>query len=383
VDALGLIDTSATGLELRIALSVIVLSLVGIVFTLSVYYRQTVLKMFDSRVKRVALFLGSVMGIGFTAALLVLVWDVSEPVIHMYAQEIQTSVIVRLFVTVFVLITTYLCTGVLDSLTQRIVQEDGRQVVDEHRREVIFRVSQLVLYILVLIALLNYWNINIGSILIGAGALAALVGFSARQTMSAALAGVVLLFSRPFKVGDWIEVNGTEGTVRRITIVNTILHTPNDEEVVIPNDVISEETIYNKNKSGKLRLAFDVGVAYGTDLDRAIQIAEESVEDCTIVADVPGTQAHVETFGDSSVVIRIYFWIRRPTPRRRTAARSNTQKAIKEAFDEHEIEIPFPQRDVTYSKPQPVESRPSESTQLSDELPTEQPPTPEESAPQQ
>lgn len=256
----------------------------------------------------------------------------------------------RLIISVITLVTTYIGTLALDSVTQKMVEEDGRQVVDEHRREVIFRILQLILYSFVLIALLNYWNVDIRSILIGAGALAAIIGLSARHTLSAALAGIVLLFSRPFKVGDWIEVGDNEGTVRRITIVNTILHTPNDEQVVIPNDVISEKTIKNKNNTNKLRIPINVEIAYNDDVNEVLQIAEQTVKKSDIVADVPEPKAHIEEFGESGVKIRIFIWIKRPTPRRRTVAKATGYKRIKESFDNEKITIPYPRRKIDLSQ---------------------------------
>lgn len=348
---ISILEPSATGIELRIALSVIAISLLGIFLTLVGYYRHSLLRVCDTRVRRVLLLFSNIACIGVVLGFFILIWDVSEPVLHLYAQRVQTNVVVRVFVTVTIIVITYLGTDALDTLTRRIVQEDGRQVVDEHRREVIFRVNQLILYIFVGFALLNYWDVDIGSILVGAGALAAIIGLSARHTMSAALAGIILLFSRPFKVGDWIEVDGDEGTVHRITIMNTILQTPDSEEVVIPNDVISQQTVINKNNTGKLRLAFDVGVEYGINLDNATELAEEAIKDCNIVADVPGPKARVKTFDDSSVIIRVYYWIRSPTPARRTTSKSNTQTAIKQVFDKNDIDIPFPQQDITYYTP--------------------------------
>lgn len=261
--------------------------------------------------------------------------------------DIQSSVPARVILTVLIFILTYISTIALDITTQRMVEKEGKQVIDDHRREVIFRILQLTMYIFVAIGMLNYWNINIRSILIGAGALAAIIGLSARHTLSAALAGIVLLFSRPFKVGDWIQVGETEGTVRRITIVNTIMQTPKDEQVVIPNDVIGKKTIKNKTNSDKLRVSVDVEVAYEEETDTVLNLAEDSVLSCDIIADVPEPTAHLEEFNSSGFLVKLHFWIRRPTPRRKTVSKANVNKIIKDAFDEEDIEIPYPKRNIT------------------------------------
>lgn len=260
--------------------------------------------------------------------------------------DIRGSVPVRVVLTVFTFLLTYVSTVALDVATQKMVEKEGKQVVDDHRREVIFRILQLIMYIFVAIGVLNYWQVNIRSILIGAGALAAIIGLSARHTLSAALAGIVLLFSRPFKVGDWIQVGETEGTVRRITIVNTIMQTPKDEQVVIPNDVIGKKTIKNKTNSDKLRVSVNVEVAYEENTDEVLRLAENSVSNCDIIADVPEPTAHVKNFNNSGFVVKLHFWIRRPTPRRRTVSKANVNKIIKDTFDDEGIEIPYPKRDI-------------------------------------
>lgn len=266
----------------------------------------------------------------------------------------------QLVATVITLIMTYIGTLVLDSITQRMVEEDGRQVVDEHRREIIFRIFQLILYAFVTIALLNYWDVDIRNILIGAGTLAAIIGLSARHTLSAALAGIVLLFSRPFKVGDWISVGDTEGTVRRITIVNTILQTPNDEQVVIPNDVISERKIKNKNKTNKLRIPIDIEVSYEDNVDNVLKITEDAVLESDIAADIPEPKAHIESFKDSGIKLRVFMWIKKPTPRRRTVAKATAYKNIKEEFDNRGISVPYPRRKIEVSDFERVEDEKQE-----------------------
>lgn len=271
-----------------------------------------------------------------------------EQLSYIESLKIRESVPVHVIGTVGILILTYVSTIALDSATQKMVEEDGKQVVDEHRREVIFRIMQLTVYAFVAIGILNYWNIDIRNILIGAGALAAIIGLSARHTLSAALAGIILLFSRPFKVGDWIEVGETEGTVRRITIINTILQTPRDEQVVIPNDVIGERTIKNKNKTDKLRVSVQVEAAYEEDSDEVLKIAENSVTSCDIIADIPEPTAHIESFQNSGILVDLHFWIRKPTPRRRTVAMANANKIIKDSFDKNNIEIPYPKRDLNH-----------------------------------
>lgn len=333
-------------LMMRVGATILFLSALALVIRYLRSQRKRVLDTFDTRIKRVGLLfiiIGTII-VDFTS--IAIVWGVSDTVIDTVTSKVKGNVVVKTLTTIIVLILTYLSTGVLDSATSRIFTEDGTQVVDEHRREVIFRVSQITMYLLVGIAVFEYWDVDIGSVLIGAGALAAIIGLSARHTLNSVLAGTVLLFSRPFKVGDWISVDDEEGTVKRITIVNTILKTPDDEEVVIPNDVISEQKISNKSKSNKVRLSVDVGVPYTCDVDEATRIIESAVKQCQIVTEIPECSARVVSFEDSSVLIRAQFWIREPSPRRRTTSKSMVRKYIKKSLESEDIHIPYPQREV-------------------------------------
>lgn len=280
----------------------------------------------------------------------------------MTLEWMKTSILAKLVVTVGILALTYVSTIALDKLTKRMLKEDGRQVVDEHRREVVFRIVQVILYVLVIFTILDYWNLDIRGILLGAGALAAIVGLSAKQTLSSALAGLVLLFSRPFKVGDWIQIEDTEGTVRRITIVNTILTTPRDEEVVIPNDTISDKKIRNKTKTNKLRLSAKVMSSYECDVQKSLTIAERKVSECDIVSDVPEPRSQVEEFADSGIQMRILFWIEKPTPRRRNVCRSIVMKKVRESFDNSDdVRIPYQTTKIKFSGDEESDSPTSEN----------------------
>lgn len=331
---------------IRIGMTILFLSILTLIIGYIWIERDRILSYFNTRIRRVFLFLIILATIGTDLSLVALIWGASDAVLDTVTSRIRSNVIVKTLTTIAILILTYLSTGILDSATSRLFTKDGTQVVDEHRREVIFRVTQITLYLLVCIGIFKYWNIDIGSVLIGAGALAAIIGLSARHTLNSVLAGTVLLFSRPFKVGDWICVGGEEGTVKRITIVNTILKTPSDEEVVIPNDVISEQKISNKTKSDKIRLSVDVGISYDADIDRITKIIESSAKKCKIVTDVPECSARVTSFDDSSVLISAQFWIREPSPRRRTTAKSVVRRHIKKGLEEENVDIPFPQRDI-------------------------------------
>ena len=217
----------------------------------------------------------------------------------------------------------------------------------EHQEEILLRVGQVTIFVTVGATIFAVWRVNIGGLLVGAGFLGIVVGFAARQTLGSLIAGFVLMFSRPFTIGDWVVIDDEEGIVTDITIFNTRLENFDGEFVVIPNDRVSDSAITNRSRKGLLRLTMDVGVDYDTDIDAAKDLAREAMSGVSDVVDSPPPQVIPKSFGNSAVVLELRFWIDHPTPPRKWRAVSAVVRAVKTAFDEEGIDIPFPQRTLT------------------------------------
>jgi small-conductance mechanosensitive channel len=224
---------------------------------------------------------------------------------------------------------------------------DGSDRITQHQEEIILRVGQVVIVVTVLASALTLWGVNLSGLLVGAGFLGIVVGMAARQTLGALIAGFVLMFSRPFTIGDWVEVGDNEGIVTDITIFNTRVENFDGEFVVIPNDRVADQAITNRSQKGLLRLTLDVGVDYETDIEWAQDVARSAMTDVKHVIDSPPPHVVLKNFGDSAVVMELRFWIDHPTPPRKWRAISAVVREIKTAFDSEGIEIPFPQRTLS------------------------------------
>ena len=205
----------------------------------------------------------------------------------------------------------------------------------------------MALILVVVVAVFSIWGIDIGSLLVGAGFLGVVVGLAARQTLGSLLAGFVLMFSRPFEIGDWVEIGDQEGIVTQITIMNTIMRNFDGEHVVIPNDNVANQAITNRSRDGKLRIHLEVGIDYEDDPEHAKNIAREAVEGVKMVENNPKPQVFPVAFGGSAVTMDIRFWIAPPTPQRRWHATAGVVESVKERFATESISIPFPQRTVS------------------------------------
>ncbi|MFB6304984.1 MAG: mechanosensitive ion channel family protein [Haloferacaceae archaeon] len=283
---------------------------------------------------------------------LVGVWGLLAPLVDAYADLGLESLWGRLVLVGVLVGTAY---ALVDFVGRAIDETVGRRDdVSEHQREILYRLTQVTIYALVGLTVLTLFTNDPSSLLVGAGFLGIVVGMAARQTLGAVLAGFVLMFSRPFEIGDWVEIGDNEGIVTGITIVNTRLQTFDGEHVMLPNDEVSSQSIVNRTRKGRLRLEVEVGVDYDADPTRAADVALEAVRGLDEILTVPTPQVVVKRFGDSSVVLGVRVWIGDPSARRKWRARTAVVSAVHEAFAAEDIAIPFPQRELSARDGEPV-----------------------------
>jgi small conductance mechanosensitive channel len=286
------------------------------------------------------------VGLAFATALLVLlVWGQYDLVVStVTALTLSVPILARIGITIGLFGLTWVAVDVLDSWLDHVTERS--QDFTKHQEEIAFRVLQIVLFGAVSLAALTMWGVDLSGMLVGAGFLGIVVGIAAQQTLGSLLAGFVLMFSRPFEIGDWVEIGEEEGIVTDITIVNTRMENFDGEFVVLPNDMVSNSTIINRTKKGRLRLTVEVGIDYEADPERAQELAVEALSDVDQLLSVPRPVAVTSYFGDSAIVLELRFWIGKPSARRRAKARSAAVRAVKEAYAREEIKIPFPQREL-------------------------------------
>ncbi|MFB6095823.1 MAG: mechanosensitive ion channel family protein [Haloferacaceae archaeon] len=279
------------------------------------------------------------------AGALVVVWRATPQVLLvMDVLNFTRTDLIKLALSVALLAGSYTLTRATKRVIRRLATDRG--AISRHQQEVAHHLVQIGIFLVVFFAILSLWKVPIGNLLLGAGFLGVVVGLAARQTLGAVLAGFVVLFSRPFELGDWIEVADREGIVQDISIVNTELKTFDDEVVMIPNDIVTATEVVNRSRSGRYRTHVDVGVDYDTDLDVAAGVAEDVLADAELPMEKPTPHVVLTEFGDSAVGLRLRFWISNPTAGREWRAKTEVIQGVKEAFEAEGIEIPFPQREL-------------------------------------
>ena len=285
-----------------------------------------------------------------TVLSLLIVWgqvDIAWFVIGLLESAVPT--ITRIAITALLLILAALGNNVLQDVITEFTTDTSH--ITAHQEQILTRVAQVALIVVVGIGILSVWRIEIGGILVGAGFLGIVVGMAARQTLGSLIAGFVLMFARPFEIGDWVSVGDNEGIVTKITIMNTHLRNFDGEHVVIPNDNVADRAVTNRSRDGKLRVHVEVGVDYDADPTRAAAVAAEAVKEAKMVDGNPNPQVFPVSFGGSAVDLDIRFWISPPTPQRRWRATASVIEEVKARFDTESIDIPFPQRTVGHREP--------------------------------
>jgi len=280
--------------------------------------------------------------VGATTGALVVVWNAAGPIAAELEAVTQDELLGgRIVVSVLLGSTAYGLTRIVRRVLDR---ERVVDVTTAHRRQVVYHVVQVTVFVVSGLLVLAVWEVNLGNLLLGAGVLGVVIGLAARETLGAVIAGFILLFARPFTVGDWVVIAQREGTVENITIFNTRLRTVDGEQVTIPNDRVASEEVVNRTREGRLRETVEVGVDYETDVEGAIAVAERAMHETDHVMKTPAPRAVGKGFGDSAVVLELRFWVSDPSAARVWRARTAVVKSVKTAFAEADIEIPFPQR---------------------------------------
>ena len=178
-----------------------------------------------------------------------------------------------------------------------------------------------------------------------AGALGVGIGFGLQNVVNNFISGIILLFERPIQVNDIAQVDNLLGTVKEVGVRSTVIRTPDGAEVIVPNADFISKSVVNWTKSDRRRRAeIDVGVAYGTDPDRVIEILEAAARNNDEVLKEPDAFAIFTGFGDSALNFRLYVWL--ADVANLLNAPSAIRAEILRALDKAGIEIPFPQRDI-------------------------------------
>ncbi len=217
----------------------------------------------------------------------------------------------------------------------------------------ILSMLNVLLYVVLGMTVLQVFGVPTTSILAAFSVIGLAISLSIQNSFANVAGGVILLFTKPFEVGDYIMFEDVEGTVDRISIMTTKIMTFDNKSIYIPNGNLTQDKITNFTSAGTRRLDLLVSISYHNDFRQAIRLIEGLIQkEALILKDQEGKEPVVRMMehGASAIVLTVKVWVNTddywPT-------RYNLLENIKETFDEHDISIPFNQMEIVLRKDEP------------------------------
>jgi small conductance mechanosensitive channel len=219
----------------------------------------------------------------------------------------------------------------------------NRSKVDQSLNSFLCSLVAILLKVLVYITALSVLGVEMTSFVAILGAAGLAVGLALSGTLQNFAGGVMILFFKYFKIGDFIEAQGYMGTVKEIQIFVTILTTPDNKTIVLPNGPLSTGSLTNFSTQPQRRVDWTFGIGYGDDVDKAYEVLGKLIADDDRILKDPEPFMAVSALADSSVNIVVRVWVNAADY---WGVHFRMNEMVYKTFDKEGLSIPFPQRDV-------------------------------------
>lgn len=228
----------------------------------------------------------------------------------------------------------------INKLTHKIGRLLALRNADLALQGFVVSIANIVLKIMLVVSVASMIGVETTSFVAAIAGATLAIGMALQGSLANFAGGVLILLFRPFRIGDWIEAQGTSGTVDSIQIFHTVLRTGDNKTVIVPNGILSNGIITNTNRQPTRKVVFDVGVDYEADLQKAREVLLELAKDPRVLAD-PAAAAVVSTLGDSSITVSLRCWTK-------TSDYWDVvfmfNELARDRLKAANIDIPFPQR---------------------------------------
>ena len=259
-------------------------------------------------------------------------------------KEFATLYGIKIIGAIAILILGRIVVGILAGVVRRVMKKGD---VDETLTKFVVSLTRIALMAFVIIAAISTLGVQTTSFVAIIGAAGLAIGFALQGSLSNFASGVMLIIFRPFRAGDFVEAGGTSGAVEAIHIFNTILKTPDNKKVIIPNSKVTGDSIINYSAKDERRVDLVFGIGYDDDIKKAKNTLEQIVSGHELVLKDPAPTVAVSELADSSVNFVVRPWVK--TADYWSVYFDLTEK-VKLTFDEQGISIPYPQTDVHLHK---------------------------------
>lgn len=256
--------------------------------------------------------------------------------------KIVTDLLVRysfqVLAAVAILFVGFLCARVVGRFIERSL---GRTTIDLHLQRLLVRAGKALVLLFTAILALDKFGVQVTALVAGISVAGVAAGFAVQGVLGNLAAGLSIMLSRHFRIGDYIEIGTVKGQVQSIDLSMTVLRTLEDARVIVPNRKIVGEIIHNY--SGERRVTLNVQVGYDTDLDRALRTVREVLAENQRVLKNPPPDVGITRLADSGIQITLRPWCK---AEQFWPVHHEVYRALLDRFRQQGIEIPFPQREV-------------------------------------
>lgn len=228
-----------------------------------------------------------------------------------------------------------------------IVRRLAKRGVNADAIHLIQRLFYVIIIIIMVITTLDFLNVPITAFAFLSGAVAIGFGFGAQNIINNFISGWILMWEKPIRIGDSLEVDGAKGIVESINTRSTRIRRSDGVHMLIPNSKLLENTVVNWTLMDKVtRSSVRVGVAYGSDCRKVAELILQATVSHSQVMSEPKPTVIFDDFGDNALIFEVYFWMHASIDGELRIVRSELRFAIDELFAKNEIVIAYPQRDV-------------------------------------
>ncbi|MCP4704536.1 MAG: mechanosensitive ion channel [candidate division Zixibacteria bacterium] len=230
--------------------------------------------------------------------------------------------------------------GIITGIVKRIMKKSN---TDETLVKFLVSLTRTALLMILFIAVLNQLGVQTTSFVAIIGAVGLAIGFALQGSLANFASGVLLIAFRPFKAGDFVEAGGTVGVIEEISMFSTIMKTPDNKKIIIPNSNITGGNITNYSAKETRRVDMVFGIGYDDDIKKAKQLLEKIVSEDERILKDPAPVVAVSELADSSVNFVVRPWVKSSDY---WGVYWDLMEKVKLTFDEEKISIPYPQQDV-------------------------------------
>ncbi|MDH3978045.1 MAG: mechanosensitive ion channel family protein [Gammaproteobacteria bacterium] len=296
-----------------------------------------------------------------------LILDWSDSLVNQLAENGPTLVVRFIFFLLIIVVFRWLA-RIAEKLVRRGLSSNKVQVSQLLERMIISTAGSIIVVMGFLIAL-SQIGFSLGPLLAGLGIAGFVLGFALQDSLSNFASGLLILFYRPFDVGDLVEAGGVFGKINHMSLVNTTFLTLDNQTIILPNSLIWGGVIKNVTAQKERRVDLIFGIAYSDDIPKTEQVLQEIIESHEKVLKDPEPMVKLHELGESSVNFVVRPWVLSDDY---WDVYWDITRTVKMRFDEENISIPFPQRDVHLFTQTAHADTKLESAQKSDTRPAQQ-----------